>query len=92
MHRRMHNTDFDILLKSVHYSPKLQIPKFHKIFNNLSVIYTTRVGCFDCHISSIEPKTFNSFFLLFKGKNRKTSISFVLKLHAFKITKGSTIK
>ena len=27
MHRRMHNNDFDILLRSVHLSPKLQIPK-----------------------------------------------------------------
>ena len=27
MHRRMHNSDFNILLRSVHLSPKLQIPK-----------------------------------------------------------------
>ena len=26
----MHNNDFDILLRSVHLSPKLQIPKIHK--------------------------------------------------------------
>ena len=26
----MHNSDFDILLQSVHLSPKLQIPKIHK--------------------------------------------------------------
>ena len=30
MHRRMHNNDFDKLLRSVHESPKLQIPKIHK--------------------------------------------------------------
>ena len=30
MQRRMHNNDFDILLRSVHQSPKLQIPKIHK--------------------------------------------------------------
>ena len=30
MHRRMHNNDFDILLRSVHLSPKLQIPKIYK--------------------------------------------------------------
>ena len=31
MHRRMHNSDFDILLRSVHLSrPKLQIPKIHE--------------------------------------------------------------
>ena len=26
----MHNNDFDILLRSVHLSPKLQIPQIHK--------------------------------------------------------------
>ena len=26
----MHNSDFDILLRSVHLSPKLQIQKIHK--------------------------------------------------------------
>ena len=30
MHIRMHNNGFDILLGSVHYSSKLQIPKIHK--------------------------------------------------------------
>ena len=30
MHRRMHNEDFDILLRSFHLFPKLQIPKIHK--------------------------------------------------------------
>ena len=30
MHRRMHNSDFDILHRSVHLSLKLQISKIHK--------------------------------------------------------------
>ena len=30
MHRRMHNSDFDILRRSVHLSPKLQIRKKNK--------------------------------------------------------------
>ena len=30
MHIRIHNTDFDILLTSVHYSAKLQSAKIHK--------------------------------------------------------------
>ena len=30
MHLLMHNNDFDILLRSVHYSAKLQIAKIHK--------------------------------------------------------------
>ena len=35
MHRRMHNSDFDILLRSVDLSPKLQIPKIHKNIQNI---------------------------------------------------------
>ena len=45
MHRRMHNSDFDIFLRSVHLSPKLQIPKIHKNIQKSSVICTTRVEC-----------------------------------------------
>ena len=29
MYIRMHNNDFDLLLRSVHYSAKLQIAKIH---------------------------------------------------------------
>ena len=35
MHRRMHNNDFDIPLRSVHLSPKLQIPKIHKNYQKI---------------------------------------------------------
>ena len=38
MRRRVHNTDFDILLRSVHYYPKLQIPKIHKNIQNKCVL------------------------------------------------------
>ena len=42
MHRRMHNNDFDILLRSVHYSAKLQIPKIHKNFQKIKYyLYNT---------------------------------------------------
>ena len=30
----MHNDDFDVLLRSVHYSAKLQIAKIHKNAKN----------------------------------------------------------
>ena len=39
MHRRMHNNDFDILLRSDHLSPKLQIPKIHKILKKKNKCY-----------------------------------------------------
>ena len=35
MHLRMHNNDFDMLLRSVNYSAKLQIEKIHK---NIQII------------------------------------------------------
>ena len=38
MHRRMHNNDFDILLRSVHLSPKLQIRKIHKKYSKNQVL------------------------------------------------------
>ena len=45
MHRWMHNNDFDILLRSVHLSPKLQIPKTHK---NIQ-----KIKCYPCNTSRV---------------------------------------
>ena len=41
MHIRMRNNDFDILLRSIHYSAKLQIAKIHKNVKMyyLSILY-----------------------------------------------------
>ena len=37
MHLQMHNNDFDILLRSVHYSSKLQNAKIYKNIQNNKV-------------------------------------------------------
>ena len=38
----MHNNDFEILLRSVHLSPKLQTPKIHKNIQNIKCsLYNT---------------------------------------------------
>ena len=40
----MHNNDFDILIRSVHYSAKLQIAKIHRIAQQIkSFLYTSWV-------------------------------------------------
>ena len=38
MHPRMHNNDFDIVLRSVHYSPRLQISKTYKNIQKSKVL------------------------------------------------------
>ena len=53
MQHRMQNNDFDILLRSVQYSVKLQITKIHKNAPKLSVFCTRQVGCSNFHISAI---------------------------------------
>ena len=65
MYLRVHNNDFDILLRSVHYLAELQIPKIHKNAKQWSIIYTTRVQvrCLNMHISSKRPKTCNSVWV-----------------------------
>ena len=49
----MHNNDFDIFLRSVHYSGKLQIAKIHKSAWKLKCYLYKASWEFDFHISCI---------------------------------------
>ena len=53
MHRRMHNNDFDILLRSVHLSPKLQILKIHKNIQKIKYYLYNTSWCSNFHKISI---------------------------------------
>ena len=46
MHRRMHNNDFDIVLRSVHYSAKLQIAKSIKTPKSVTNYLQGELGLF----------------------------------------------
>ena len=86
----MNNNDFDILLRSVHQSAKLQIAKFHKILNKLSVICTRRYGC--SLISSVYPKTCKSVRVPFTQFHLSYASTQVENVYTACATEGSIIR